>query len=131
MLLVSLAIYACIDLWQTDERRVRIMPRPAWTLIVVLIPLLGPLAWLLLGKGDGSASGGSRRHNRRPTGPVAPDDDPDFLWRMEQENRRRRARLEEERRRAQEGDSGADPEAPAERDATEPDADRPEDHRPD
>jgi hypothetical protein len=39
-------------------------------LIVILLPVLGGLLWLIIGRG---------RQNPQAVGPVAPDDDPAFL----------------------------------------------------
>jgi hypothetical protein len=76
----------------------------------VLLPLLGAISWIIVrvaarrsgagpaGPGNGPGGGGNRPTPpprsprpgpRRPAGPVAPDDDPEFLWRLEQEKRKR------------------------------------------
>lgn len=62
--------------------RVRNMPRFAWVLLILLIPIGGPIAWFLAGRPVDP--------NRRPTRrPSAPDDDPDFLRSMDSEQSRR------------------------------------------
>lgn len=72
VVLVALAVYALIDLSQADGRRVRLMPRWLWV-VAILVPGVGPLAWLFLGRPTrGTLPPGGRR-------PLAPDDDPDFL----------------------------------------------------
>ena len=82
---VGLSVYCLFDIASSDKRTVRTLPKPLWFL-VVLLPVAGPIAWFLGGRGP--------RRGRPPQRPqpriVGPDDDPDFLWRMEQEDRRRR-----------------------------------------
>ncbi|SEF09582.1 Phospholipase_D-nuclease N-terminal [Jiangella alba] len=72
---IALLVYALIDCLQTDSTRFRSLNRVAWVAIIVLIPLIGPILWLVIGK--------ERARPQRPTGPpprpLAPDDDPEFL----------------------------------------------------
>lgn len=83
-------IYALVDCLQTDGRLMRIMPKPVW-LLVCLIPVLGPLMWLVAGRSDapgaralglGPRGNAPRRPMAPPPGPRGPDDDPDFLRRL-------------------------------------------------
>jgi hypothetical protein len=103
---VALAIYALIDLWRSrPEERAGLHPA-LWVAMIVLLPVLGPLAWIFTSvylRAQTRASGGASRGKGpargpvrpgrapRRQGPVAPDDDPDFLWRLERERRRREA----------------------------------------
>lgn len=73
---VALAVYAFIDCGQTERHRVRSLTKPAW-LLIILIPILGPVAWLLLGRPHAPDRPGPRSAPRPR--PVAPDDDPEFL----------------------------------------------------
>ncbi|MEJ7628026.1 MAG: PLD nuclease N-terminal domain-containing protein [Nocardioidaceae bacterium] len=76
ILLVVLAIYCWIELAQSDPRDVRQAPRALWALMI-LLPLVGPIGWLVYGRPNGDeAPPVSVRQRKRP---VAPDDDPDFL----------------------------------------------------
>jgi hypothetical protein len=69
------------------ERAPRRLSRPLWVLIIVLLPIAGGVLWFLVGRarpeggqrGPGRPGGGAGGGPRRPRGPVAPDDDPDFL----------------------------------------------------
>ena len=56
-LVVFATIYALVDCLQTDGRRIRIMPKPVW-LLVCLVPVLGPIMWLVAGKSDAPGSRG-------------------------------------------------------------------------
>ncbi|MFD4769528.1 PLD nuclease N-terminal domain-containing protein [Streptomyces niveus] len=87
MILVPLAlsIYAFIDCITTDEKDVRHIPKPVWAILVLLFPLVGSIAWLMVGRkptaGTGSAGG-------RRGGWVAPDDNPDFLKSLEKDGKK-------------------------------------------
>lgn len=76
LILGLLALYTLIEVVQADPRAVRALPRLAWGFLVLLIPGIGPIGWLLLGRPTRrTRAEGSRRV-------VAPDDDPDFLRRL-------------------------------------------------
>ena len=82
---IILAVYALVDLVQTDEEDVQGLPKLVWVLLIVLIWVIGPLAWLLAGRRGrrwlpGLSRAGGRLGPQPGSGrPVAPDDDPDFL----------------------------------------------------
>ena len=85
VLAVALVVYAVLDVLGSDERRRRGLPVPVWLLVVVLLPVVGPVVWLVVSRGaprDGAVG-------PRSVGPLAPDDDPEFLFRLDQERRRR------------------------------------------
>ncbi len=63
-LLVGLSVYAVLDCARTHPAEIAVLPKPAWLAVTVLVPVLGPAAWLLLGR------------DRRVR---APDDDDRFL----------------------------------------------------
>ena len=93
---LGLDLYALLDLAGSEEDERGGLPRWLWAVIIVLLPLFGAVAWIVVKQSARRASGGgpSPRPGRRPSGPrrpgpVAPDDDPEFLWRLEQEKRRR------------------------------------------
>ena len=72
---LGLAIYALVDCIQTDESKVRGLPKVFWIILIVLITFVGPIAWLIAGK-ERTLPG---RGGRQRRGPIGPDDDPDFL----------------------------------------------------
>jgi Phospholipase_D-nuclease N-terminal len=87
LLSFALTVYCVIDAFQTDEADMRNLPKVAWVLLVVLLPVLGPVSWLLFGRPTRRSvvSRSQQQHwesqrreqdRRRPRGP---DDDPDFL----------------------------------------------------
>ncbi|WP_104190723.1 PLD nuclease N-terminal domain-containing protein [Cryobacterium sp. Y82] len=70
--LVILTVYTLVDCAVFDRKRIRGLPRWVWIFVIVLVPLIGPLLWLLVGHGRSSPTTRSFRA-------VAPDDDLDFL----------------------------------------------------
>lgn len=94
---VALTIYAVIDCARIDSSRVPArIPRTAWLVLIIILPVIGPLTWLLFKNQDVLRSGNTlsadtfrQRRNSAPSAPVAPDDDPEFLARLEARNRRR------------------------------------------
>lgn len=107
---IALTVFALVDCVQTDEDRVRAIPKIAWIVAIVILPFAGPIAWLLAGKdrsgsADARTAGGPSRRQPPPR-PIAPDDDPDFLRQLNAgnaEHERMLERWEEElRRREQE-----------------------------
>ena len=60
--------------------RVRNAPRYVWILLILLLPIAGPVAYFLLGRPV------RRRPERRPS---SPDDDPEFLRSVDSEKSRR------------------------------------------
>ncbi|MCL2466171.1 MAG: PLD nuclease N-terminal domain-containing protein [Micrococcales bacterium] len=71
---VGLLLYCFIDALQADPARVRNLPRMLWLLVIVAVPVFGPLAWLFLGRPLWQAPWHTAPPRRR-----GPDDDPDFL----------------------------------------------------
>ncbi len=82
--LVSLVllVYAVVDLTTTPSAAMRTLPKPLWYFVVLVVPLVGPVAWLLAGRPKRSG-----RSSAPPARQVAPDDDEEFL----RELRRRQA----------------------------------------
>lgn len=77
LIIVAITVYALVEAAQTPPNRTRLMPRWLWFVAIVALPVLGPVGWFALGRpqGGGLLGPGTR-------GPIAPDDDPDFLRRL-------------------------------------------------
>ncbi|MFG2298842.1 PLDc N-terminal domain-containing protein [Streptomyces sp. NPDC048603] len=90
LLIIALTIYAFIDCLNTPEEEVKHLPKVVWVIIILLFSIVGPVVWLFAGK-KRVASGGGAGRSRGRTQWVAPDDNPEFLksLREEQENRDR------------------------------------------
>ena len=77
-LLIALWLYCIFDVIATDEILIRSLPKMVWLFIVILIPDIGSIAWLALGRPQfagwrpGDTEG---RQTRRVRGP---EDRPDF-----------------------------------------------------
>ena len=107
----ALWLYAIFDVISTDEILVRNLPKGMWLILVIFVPVVGPVAWLILGRPlyagwqpGGQTSVAPRRY-------VAPEDrvtdlrpspgpSPEDLRRWEDDL----ARREQELRRRDEGD---------------------------
>ncbi|HEX7352380.1 PLD nuclease N-terminal domain-containing protein [Brachybacterium sp.] len=94
VLSIALTVFALADCVQTEDEKVRGLPKWAWIVLIVLIPWVGPITWLFVGK---ERSSGTGRQQRK--GPTAPDEDPDFLRQLDEDIRRERRE-----RREQDGD---------------------------
>ncbi|MGG5259139.1 PLD nuclease N-terminal domain-containing protein [Phycicoccus avicenniae] len=92
VLSLALTVYCLIDCLQSDESSIRNLPKIAWVLLVLLFPIVGPVAWLVAGRPERGARSRTqqerwddhrRSRDQRGSGPSrpprGPDDDPDFL----------------------------------------------------
>jgi hypothetical protein len=105
LILLALWLVCLIDVIVVDESRVKHLPKVLWVLIVLLVPDLGSLAWLIIGRVWDTTHrpvattrvGHEFPEYDRPGRHVAvnPEDDAEFL-------RQLRARAEEQRERARE-----------------------------
>ncbi|MGW1835700.1 PLD nuclease N-terminal domain-containing protein [Streptomyces sp. NPDC002067] len=93
LLVLALWIYAFIDCVNTPESQIRGLPKVIWVLIILLFGevLVGPVAWLVAGKVRTPAGGAPRA---RATW-VAPDDNPEFLRSLKDENKKDEALLKD------------------------------------
>ncbi len=92
-----LLVYCVFAIVKTPAQQVRLLPKAAWLLLVVLLPLVGGLGWLMLGRPPTARSAPAPA---RPVAP-APDDDEAFLRTLHErvEAQREAARQREERER--------------------------------
>lgn len=111
LVLTGLLVFAVVDIIAIDGGRVRGLPKYAWIGVVILLPLIGPLLWFLIGRerlearnhGRYAEAAGSSGPGRR-FGPIAPDDDPDFLGRLSREQQQEERIRELEKRLNELGD---------------------------
>ena len=101
LIAVGLTIFTVIDVALIDRTRVKGPPKLLWILISFIL-VIGPVLWFFLGRErliDASQAGGS--FGPRPRrGPTAPDDDPEFLGKLNRETaQEKRIRDLEERLR--------------------------------
>jgi len=104
LIVIILTVYALVDCALFDRSRIRGLPRWVWIFVIILVPVIGPLLWLFVGRG----------RKRAPVGRLprssAPDDDPEFLRGLDREKRERERirRLEEELAKLDDPDAGPD-----------------------
>ena len=87
--------------------------KPIWLMIILFtatIAAIGPIAWLVL-RWVSRAEKKQARTTEAPKRPSAPDDDPEFLFRLERDIQRKRReeerRTQEQRKRSE--DEGTEP----------------------
>ncbi|WP_371527873.1 PLD nuclease N-terminal domain-containing protein [Streptomyces sp. NBC_01283] len=87
LLVLAVWIYAFIDVLNTPEKEIRHLPKVVWVIIVLLFGevLLGPIAWFVTGKVRHAPAGGGPRGVRGGQW-VAPDDNPEFLKSLRDED---------------------------------------------
>lgn len=98
----ALWVYCLVSVIVTPAAAIRRLQKPIWVIVVLLFPLLGSLAWLVLGRPRGAARRRSAFEREAPAYPeydrpgraaaVDPAQDAAFLEGV-------RARAEEQRRR--------------------------------
>lgn len=74
--LLAFTVYCVVDVLQSEENKVRGLPKLVWLAVALLVPLAGGISWLIAGRPRGMLQPRSRP---RPGGPRGPDDDTDFL----------------------------------------------------
>ncbi|MFF0560994.1 PLD nuclease N-terminal domain-containing protein [Streptomyces sp. NPDC004266] len=118
---LALLIYAFIDCLNTPEDEVRHLPKVVWVIVILLFPFVGSVGWLAVGKMRHAPAGGrtpSEWHRNHRHEWVAPDDNPEFLKSLREENKKDESllkdweadlrRREEELKRREQGTSGED-----------------------
>ena len=99
----ALWVYCLVDVIGTPAAVVRTFQKPVWVLAVLLVPLLGSIAWLTVGRPDGGASPALGAYERRA--PAYPEyDRPGRAAALDEERDSEflegvRARAEEQRKR--------------------------------
>lgn len=51
---IGLLVFCLIDALLSDGRQVRTLPKIAWVLLILVIPLVGGIAWLVAGRPQGT-----------------------------------------------------------------------------
>ncbi|WP_288815371.1 PLD nuclease N-terminal domain-containing protein [uncultured Varibaculum sp.] len=111
---ILLAVYALVDCLRTEKSDLPgRLPRAFWLLIIIVLPVFGPLAWIVISWASKAESPDGRVEiPRNPLDilrgssqssqpqeveiPEAPDDNPDFLFSLEAKMRRERMAREAE-----------------------------------
>ncbi len=77
LIIVGFALYCLFDVSRSPGPEVRGLPRLAWVALIVLVPILGGVAWLIAGRPRPQRPPGAGP--RATPSVLGPDDDPDFL----------------------------------------------------
>ncbi|WP_372593980.1 hypothetical protein [Actinotalea sp.] len=90
---IAALLYGLLDLRRSEPYEREGLPLWGWLALIVLLPVFGTVLWVAIStsRRRGSTPGPTGRSGpggRRPGGPAAPDDDPDYLCPLEQERRR-------------------------------------------
>ena len=93
---LALLVVALIGCLSAEESQIRALPRIAWVFIILLFSPIGAIAWFIAGRparavrlSNGTTwqpGSGFPEHERpRRSGPLAPDDDPEFLKKLDED----------------------------------------------
>lgn len=86
---IGLTIYALFDwIFRSRQRTPGGVNRWLWLAVIVLIPVAGPAAWIILSLVMAAES----KNMPDNTDPVAPDDDPEYLREVAERIKRRQKR---------------------------------------
>ena len=77
-LLIALWIYCILDVIATEEFLMRGLPKMAWLIIVIILPDIGSIAWLALGRPQFAGWRPGDTEGRKTKRVVGPEDRPDF-----------------------------------------------------
>lgn len=91
VLVIAVTVFALADWARADpDAMPGGLPKPLWLPLLLIVPVFGPLVWVVtryVARAERQQSAGPRA---APAEPVPPDDDPEFLFRVERDIRRRR-----------------------------------------
>ena len=51
---IAMLVYCLVDCIQAEEGRIRNLPKIAWILLIIILPLAGGVAWLAVGRLTGT-----------------------------------------------------------------------------
>ncbi|NLE78802.1 MAG: PLDc_N domain-containing protein [Rhodococcus sp.] len=111
LITMLLWVFCIVDVVTRDEREILHLPKMGWLVVVVILPTLGSLLWLFVGRGHSFAGSASLSRSgygeyERPGRHIAqnPEDDEEFLRRCRERAEEQR-RVERERRKQREQDN--------------------------
>ncbi|MDQ1533819.1 MAG: hypothetical protein QOF28_1580 [Actinomycetota bacterium] len=78
LVLVAFWVWALLDCISTDASLCRNLPKGVWLIVVLLLPDLGSLAWLLLGRPEKAHWRPGSTDYRAPRRPIGIEDDPRY-----------------------------------------------------
>ena len=118
ILVLALVVYCLVECIQTPADEVRNLPNWAWIVMIVLLDVIGCLAWIFAGrpKRQAATAGGAQPRGLAGGFPglssgrsrPAPDDDPEFLDRLKKSNSEHDRILDQWEREMRRKDAAAD-----------------------
>ena len=115
VVLFALWVYTLIEVLGTSEAAMRALPKAAWIIIVLLLPLIGVVAWWVAGRPEGPRHP-SASERTQPTFPeynrpgraaaVDPEKDEEFLKQVRERAEEQRKRYEAQKKREREWEQG-------------------------
>ena len=69
-------IWALLDVISTDASRCRNLPKLMWVVVVLILPAIGAIVWLLLGRPEKADRRPGSTDHSAPRRPVGPEDSP-------------------------------------------------------
>ncbi|MCF2588968.1 PLD nuclease N-terminal domain-containing protein [Brevibacterium sp. UCMA 11752] len=81
VLAAAVTLYGLFDCLLRDRGLIRVLPKPVWAIIILLIPVIGFVLWYLFGRGTEDKPSAAPRQR----GPSAPDDDDDYLRKVDRD----------------------------------------------
>ena len=103
---LGLLIYCVLNIVTTPEAQVRNLPKLLWLVLVIVLPIVGGIAWLVGGRPQGPVTSMPYKGNRgippeydRPGRATAfsPEDDEAFLRSLRERAEQQRKRAEQQR----------------------------------
>jgi hypothetical protein len=80
LIVLVATLVALIDCLSSQREDIRGLPRPVWVLAILLLPIIGPVAWFFAGRPASlEPQAGAITPGRGRKRVAAPDDDPEFL----------------------------------------------------
>lgn len=50
LLMLAVTVFAIVDIIVRDDGQIRFMPKALWLILVILVPFVGAILWLVLGR---------------------------------------------------------------------------------
>lgn len=94
---LALVVFCLVDCAQSDAKRIRNLPKWGWIILMLLVPIVGCIAWLFVGRPTRASAEPAPPQQSKTQGfpqyrppsrpmPLGPDDDPEFLRSLKRRN---------------------------------------------
>ncbi|SMX76540.1 Phospholipase_D-nuclease N-terminal [Brevibacterium sp. 239c] len=81
VLAAAVTLYGLFDCLLRDRGLIRVLSKPVWAIIILCIPVIGFILWYAFGRGSEDKPTAAPRRR----GPSAPDDDEDYLRKIDRD----------------------------------------------